>query len=271
MGYRRWLAIAVFPAWIGASAQTLPPTKIQPTALRQQIEQHMVAIPAGNFSMGDVQGMGGDSTEKPVHTVRLKGFRLSKFEVTFQQYDAYADATRHPRPADEGWGRGNLPVINVSWYDAQGFIAWLNSETGQRYRLPSEAEWEYAARAGSPNDYPWGDTFDPTRANGRGGNAYDDDDDESRHTMPVGSFPANRWGLHDMIGNVWEWTEDCAGVGYENAPADGSAWLRGNCVGRMVRGGAWAMDSWNLRVSRRYGAVASRGEVNTGFRLARDD
>lgn len=270
VGSRHWLVIAMTTAWTGAPAQVPPPPGVQADLLQRQIEQQMVLIPAGHFEMGDLSGNGGDSNEKPVHVVGLKGFWLSMFEVTFEQYDVYADATARPRPSDEGWGRGNRPVINVSWYDAQGFIAWLNDATGQKYRLPSEAEWEYAARAGNRTDFPWGDVFNPILANGRSAEA-EGADDEAVHTTPVGTFVANAWGLHDMIGNVWEWTQDCAHVGYKGAPADGSAWVEGDCVGRMIRGAAWALPPSNLRVSYRFGTSAFRGEVNTGFRLARDN
>jgi formylglycine-generating enzyme required for sulfatase activity len=266
-GFRYWLAIAMTAAWVSTSAQNATALRVRTELLLRQIEQQMVAIPAGSFEMGDLSGKGGNSDEKPVHVVKLKGFRLSRFEVTFEQYDVYADAAGRPRPSDEGWGRGSHPVINVSWYDAQGFIAWLNTATGHRYRLPSEAEWEYAARAGSRTDYPWGNDFDRIWTNG----ASPDENDTLGTTMPVGSFPANSWGLRDMIGNVWEWTQDCSRHYYDGAPVDGSARVEGDCVGRMVRGGAWALSPYCLRVSYRFGAVASRPEVNTGFRLARDN
>ena len=148
--------------------------------------------------------------------------------------------------ADEGWGRGDRPVINVSWDDAQAFVGWLSQETGESYRLPSEAEWEYAARAGTETRYSWGDEIGTNRANCDGcGSQWDD-----RQTAPVGSFPPNPFGLHDMHGNVGEWVEDCWNDSYRSAPADGIAWLSGDCDRRLSRGGSW----WSPRTIRAAGA-----------------
>ena len=125
----------------------------------------MVVIPAGSFQMGCVSGIDCGSDEKPVHEVKIDSFALSKYEVTFEEYDAFTDATGRERAADSGWGRGRRPVINVSWYDAMAYTAWLSEQTGKTYCLPSEAEWEYAARAGTETVYSWGDDIGTNRAN----------------------------------------------------------------------------------------------------------
>ncbi len=167
----------------------------------------MVVIPAGRFRMGDLNG-DDVSYAKPVHEVRIaKPFAMSRYEVTFAEYDRYAQATGKTKP-DDSWdsGRGNHPVIHVSWQDAQGYAKWLSRETGQRYRLPSEAEWEYAARAGSTTIYSWGDS-----PSGRHANANEDKgwpSDGYENTAPTGSFQLNQFGLYDMSGNVWERVED---------------------------------------------------------------
>ena len=133
------------------------------------------------------------------------------------------------------WGRGNRPAIDVSWHEAQAYVAWLSEKTGKRCRLLSESEWEYAARAGAATRYSWGDGIGRNRANCSGcGSRWDD-----RQTAPVGSFAANGFGLHDMHGNVWEWVADCWNGSYAGAPSDGSARESGNCSRRVLRGGAW--------------------------------
>lgn len=225
----------------------------------------MVEVKAGRFRMGDLGG-NGQSDERPVHDVAVAAFRLAKYEVTFEQYDLYAMVTGKALPDDRGWGRGNRPVINVNWEDAQGFIAWLNEQSGAKYRLPSEAEWEYAARAGSTTQYPWGDAFDPGRANG----SRVDGADQWSNTAPVGSLSANEFGLYDMVGNVWEWTADCWNASYEGAPPDGSAWTVGDCTRRLVRGGSWNLDPPPLRVSNRAGDDSAYRLDSLGFRLAQD-
>ena len=161
----------------------------------------MVWIPAGSFRMGDIQG-GGYSNEKPVHRVSVGKFAMGKFEVTFAEYDKFAEATGKSKPSDNGWGRGNRPVINVSWNDATAYAKWLSNQTGKTYRLPIEAEWEYAARAGTETKYWWGNDVGSNRANC----SNSDCKDSFEYTSPVGSFFANQFGLYDTVGNLWEWT-----------------------------------------------------------------
>ncbi len=233
----------------------------------------MVVIPAGSFQMGSLRPYYDDS-EYPVHSVRITSFELSKYEVTFEEYDAFTDATDRERANDEGWGRGRRPVINVSWHDAVAYTQWLSSQTGEHYRLPSEAEWEYATRAGSTTRYSWGDDSGRNRANCEWCSSRWD----GERTAPVGSFRANRWGLHDMHGNVNEWVQDCWNYNYRGAPGDGSAWESGDCSLRVLRGGAWGehpgyfsypSDSSDLRsAARRTGGIDQRLS-NRGFRVAR--
>ena len=228
----------------------------------------MVVIPAGSFRMGCLNDDGDcESREFPVHTVRVPRFALSKYTVTFEQWDACVDAggCRGYRPSDAGWGRGLRPVIHVNWHDAQSYVSWLSQQTGEEYRLPSEAEWEYAARAGTETKYHWGDEIGVNRANCKGcGSQWD-----SRQTAPVGSFDPNTWGLHDMHGNVWEWTEDCLNDSYEGAPSDGIAWTSGDCSRPVQRGGAWGYNTWLLRAAKRGGNTASHRYHGLGFRVAR--
>ncbi len=234
---------------------------------------------------------------RPVHRVTVPAFKLGKYEVTAGQFRAFVVATGYRTDAErnrdaEGcyiinasndneseWTPGSSwrnpgyavadkqPVVCVSWNDAQAFIDWLNDKTGGNYRLPSEAEWEYAARAGSTTEYSWGDDIGKNRANCDGcGSQWDND-----RTAPVGSFSANAWGLHDMHGNVWEWVQDCWNDSYEGAPVNGRAWISGACNSRVIRGSSWNNNPWDLRSADR-GWSGRSDRVNIiGFRLAQDE
>ena len=223
----------------------------------------MVVIPAGRFSMGCVSGLDCRYSEKPVHDVTIpQAFALSVHEVTFEDYDRFK---RQNKVTDNGWGRGWRPVINVSWDDAKEYVAWLSSQTRAEYRLPSEAEWEYAARAGSTAKFSWGNEGGGNRANcEQCGSPWD-----GKGTAPVGAFAPNAWGLHDMHGNVWEWVEDCWNDDYAEAPSDGSAWLSGECYVRVLRGGSWGAPPRVLRVAYRGGITAGYRSNFVGFRVAR--
>ncbi len=229
----------------------------------------MVVVPAGRFLMGSPAGQGND--ERPAHEVTIaRPFAVAKFALTFDEWDACAARGGcRPDVSDSGWGRGRRPVINVSWDDAQAYVKWLSRVTGKPYRLLSEAEYEYAARGGSETTYPWGDDI---KLNGKPmancdgcGSQWD-----NKQTAPVGSFAANRFGLYDIVGNVWEWTEDCWNGSYQGAPADGSAWTSGDCSRRVVRGGSWLNNPGSLRSAARYrnNLTVVRGYV-LGFRVAR--
>ena len=230
----------------------------------------MVVIPAGTFRMGCVSGLDCQpySNEAPKHTVTIsQPFAMSKHEVTFAQWDACvaAGGCGGYSPRDDGWGRGNRPVIYVSEQDAQAYVSWLSRVTSERYRLPSESEWEYAARAGSETTYSWGNEIGSNRANCDGcGSRWDDE-----MTAPVGSFSPNMFGLHDMHGNVWEWVEDCWNDRYEGAPSDGSAWLTGFCGSRVWRGGSWYNYSWSVRSAHRAPASTGSRNYGAGFRVVR--
>ncbi len=225
----------------------------------------LVVIPAGTFTMGSpLDEDGRDDSEGPQHEVRVPRFALGRHEVTFAQYDACVEAGGcAERPDDEGWGRGDRPVIDVSWDDAEAYVAWLSETTGEAYRLPSEAEWEYAARAGTTTPFSTGATISTSQAN------YDG---YYNNTMPVGSFDANPWDLFDMHGNVWEWVEDCLHVDYYGAPVDGSAWLEadgGNCLMRGLRGGSWYDNPRSLRSANRTFFDSDTPYWSSGFRVAR--
>jgi len=233
----------------------------------RKLSIEMVDIPGGNIRIGDISG-GGYKNEKPVHTVNISSFRMGKYEVTFDQWDACVTdgGCNSYSPSDRGLGRGNRPVTQVSWDNAQAFISWLNEKKDGGYRLPSEAEWEYAARAGTETKYPWGNDIGHNHANCRAcGSQWG-----GKSTAPVGQFPANAFGLYDMHGNVWEWTEDCFHNSYIGAPSDGSAWKDGKCSRRVLRGGSWYNKPRLIRSASRYRRAPSNRANLQGFRLAQD-
>ncbi len=232
----------------------------------------LVKIPGGSFNMGDLN-RGGSSDEKPAHPVKVKSFNLMKHEVTFAQFDIYVEQTDAEKPKDEGWGRGNRPVINVNWTEASDYASWLSEITGTRFRLPSEAEWEYAARAGSETKYPWGGSGLREKANyGKDicCNGQASGPDKWVNSSPVGSFPANQFGINDMHGNVWEWVQDCWNDSYNGAPNDGSAWLSGDCKRHLLRGGSWSSVPDYLRSANRDGNQTVKRNNSLGFRLVQE-
>lgn len=208
----------------------------------------MVVVPAGSFVMGSPPGeRGAEAAERPYHPVTfLRPFAVGRHEVTFAEWDACVaeGGCDRYRPRDEGWGRGRRPVIDVRWDDARNYVFWLSLKTGQSYRLLSEAEWEYAARGGTQTPYPWGEDFNPRESPicayaNVGTSVYGCSRGQPDRTVPVGSLRANGFGLHDMIGNVLEWTEDCWNDDYRAAPADGRASQFGDCRRRVLRGGSF--------------------------------
>jgi formylglycine-generating enzyme required for sulfatase activity len=235
----------------------------------------MIVVPVGSFLMGSSEDY--DVGEHPQHSVTIATrFAVAKFELTFAEWDAcVADrGCNGVMPSDQGWGRGRRPVINVNWYEAQAYVAWLAKLTRKPYRLLSEAEYEYATRAGTTTAYPWGSGI---KLNGQAmancgdcGSKWD-----GKQTAPVGSFPPNKFGLYDMVGNVWEWTEDCAHIDaangdYSGAPTDGSAWITGgDCDIREVRGGSWKEYPLNLRSEERDEELADVRRSEFGFRVGR--
>jgi|SoiMethySBSTD1v2_1073268.scaffolds.fasta_scaffold79723_3 formylglycine-generating enzyme required for sulfatase activity len=225
----------------------------------------MVVVPAGEFFMGSNDG---GASEKPLHKVNIaKAFAVGKFEVTFAEWDACVAAGGCPRsPEDQAWGRGRRPVINVSWDDVtKEYLPWLNRTTGKTYRLLTEAEWEYAARSSTRTAYSWGDSVDKNKANCSGcGSQWD-----NKQTAPVGSFQPNAFGLHDMLGNVWEWVQDCYTRNYVGAPSDGSAVSDAASCSRVRRGGSWDGAPNALYPSGRLGNGPRSRFNNMGFRVAR--
>ena len=239
----------------------------------------MVVVPSGRFMMGS---RSGDDDELPVHEVAIaRPFAVGVYEVTFDEWDACVSdrGCGGYRPDGEGWGRGNRPVVNVSWDDAKAYVRWLTGKTGKKYRLLSESEWEYVARGGTTTARYWGEgEMGQCRyANGadreakrhNSGWTVADCDDGYYRTAPVGSFQANGYKLHDVLGNVWEWTEDCWNESYAGAPSDGSAWKSGDCSRRVVRGGSWDLEPRNLRSAYRGGDGSGGRFVSNGFRIAR--
>lgn len=228
----------------------------------------MVVVPAGSFMMGSpASEKGRYMGEEPQHRVTIANtFALAKHEVTFAEWDACVNAggCNGYRPYDQGWGHSQRPVINVTWQHAQSYVTWLSDTTGKDYRLPSEAEWEYATRAGTTTPYTFGKSITASSAN------FNRNVDK---TTEVGSYPANPWGLYDMHGNVWEWVDDVWHYSYRGAPNDGSAWVNtGGVVTsdiRVMRGGSWLSSSRDLRSAKRVGVRVGNLGSDLGFRAAR--
>ena len=232
----------------------------------------MTEISGGAFDMGDLSGQLFSQEPLPVHLVTVQPFAMGVYEVTVDQWDACYDAGACTlSPSSGGWGGGYRPVITVGWDDVQEYLLWINDVTGKNYRLPSESEWEYAARAGSTTERWWGDQ-DPKCINGLVNGARFDDNVNCIDigTAAVGSYSRNAFGLYDVLGNVREWTEDCWHDDYIGAPSDGSAWTTGDCFQHVVRGGSWESDQNSLRSAYRAGHDATDRRYNLGFRIARD-
>ena len=266
-----WAVLALIQGLTFAEAEELARSATAPGTTFRDCEAcpEMVVVPAGSFMMGSPASEKGRSDyEGPLHRVTIPApFAVGKYEVTFAEWDACGAAGGCGGfvPPDWQWGRGDRPVINVSWQDAEAYARWLSQRTGEQYRLLSEAEWEYAARAGSQTRYAWGDAMGRGRANCDGcGSRWD-----NTSTAPVGSFSPNAYGLHDMHGNVREWASDCWNDDYAGAPADGAAWLQGDCERRGVRDGSWNHHPAVLRSAVRYWYRIDRPSPMLGFRVAR--
>jgi len=237
----------------------------------------LVVIPAGRFQMGSPEAEPGrDRDEGPPHQVTISApFALGRHEVTFEEWDAcVADGGCSAyRPAEQGWGGGRQPVMSIGLEDALTYTRWLGRKTGYAYRLPSEAEWEYAARAGTSTPFSTGMQITADQANFNAERIYNGSPTGSfrRRPLPVGSFPPNPFGLHDIHGNLQEWVSDCWHDSYRGAPTDGAAWMSDPCSGRVLRGGTWSYGPRSLRSANRNKVLspAERGEL-TGFRIARE-
>ena len=235
----------------------------------------MVAIPSGTFIMGSPEDEAGRSDDEgPQHEVTIaEPFALCETEVTFAQWDAcVADGGCDHEPGDQGWGRGNRPVIDVSWDDTQQYLAWLSANTGRTYRLPSEADWEYTARTGTTTPFSTGEMIGTDDANYNGNYPYAGGEKGAyrEKTLSVGSLTPNPFGLFDMHGNVWEWVEDRYHNSYQGAPSDGTAWLEGGNTARVVRGGSWVDDARDVRSAYRFAYEPGARGSNLGFRCAGD-
>jgi formylglycine-generating enzyme required for sulfatase activity len=261
------------------AAIAAPPIQTAPPAAGNVIKDcancpAMARLEPGAFRMGaPASEPARHISEGPVMPVTVsKPFAIATTEVTFAQWDAcIADGGCRYLPPDQGWGRADRPAVNVSFDDAKAYATWLSQKTGKTYRLPSEAEWEYAARAGSRGPFAIGASLAPTAANYNAHFAYGGKKGEYRkQTVPVASFAPNKFGLFDMHGNAWEWTADCWAESHEGAPQDGSAALGGDCSRRVLKGGAWNTGGWRLRSAHRIGKPRTAREYDNGFRVVRD-
>ncbi len=223
------------------------------------IEPEMVTIPAGSFMLGSPIEEVGRKADEQQKQLTLSAFKISKYEITFNQYDVFARATQRSPAADNGYGRDNRPVIFVSWQDASDYAEWLTAETGKNYRLPTEAEWEYAARAGTTTPYYTGNTITIQQANFNR---------TLNQSASVGSYPENPWGLHDMAGNIAEWTCSVYSETYDGAESECAS--PNSQAKRSVRGGAWFGDSSWQRSATRYARVPTDEHHLVGFRLVQD-
>lgn len=242
--------------------------KVQSLVMSIHVEPVMIPISRGTFRQGDIHALGG---AYPVQEVTIDSFTMGKYEVTFEEYDKFAIATARPLPNDQRWGRGSRPVINVSWEDAKAYAEWLSEATGKRFRLPTESEWEYAARSGDTYEI-WAGTSDEKLLADYAVYSVNSENLQNGTAM-VGEKKPNGFGLHDMSGNAWEWVEDCWHNNYEMAPTDGSAWLEtggGDCGRRVLRGGSWGHLPAGVRTSSRDKFDTGFRIISIGFRLAQD-
>ena len=306
------ISVLMFVALQAMAAAQDSPDKVPGTVFKDCVDcPEMVVIPAGRFMMGTMPGEEEREAlseefrnrSQPRHGVDVKSFSAGKFEVTQGQYRLFAEATRRGSDGCFVWtGAGfekdqtkdwrnpgyaqddSHPVACVSWDDAGAYVRWLGQRTGRDYRLLTEAEWEYAARAGTTTTRFWGAAGDISCGYANGADlaaaaqvpgasnwTVANCNDRYAYTAPVGSYRANAFGLHDMLGNVWEWTQDCWNGNYSGAPTDGSAWIAGDCFLRVVRGGSWEDAPLGLRAAYRVGSPTVIRVYIRGFRVARTD
>jgi formylglycine-generating enzyme required for sulfatase activity len=258
------------PAPAPPPAAPQPPAASQPAASQAAIRDcpqcpEIVLIAAGAFEMGSTEMF---DFEAPVHQVSIrKPFYIGRREVTFEEWDVcIAEGGCKQRPDDRGMGRARRPAIDLDWDDAKGYTAWLSQKTGHTYRLPSESEWEYVARAGSTTTYPWGKTVDKDKANCIGCTT-----DPLKKAVDTGTFKPNAFGIYDMTGNAAEWVEDCWNDNYRGAPADGSAWTKPQCRERVLRGGSFNNDPRYLRSAARFKYDHDVRFYTNGFRVVREN
>jgi formylglycine-generating enzyme required for sulfatase activity len=325
---RVFLSLLMMTLGTGGVHAQVPILKPSPS-LARKLAGEFVKVPAGRFRMGDVAGKAAAFpsqtssalSELPVHTVGIKAFKVGKTEVTRGQFATFVQETNYLTDAERNAGgnqgckildasdnrpiyrpgrnwrdplyaqKDDHPAVCLSWNDAQAFIEWLNKKTNGHFRLLSEAEWEYAARAGSEDEFPWGPDVNQSCSyanvadltpwpNGIDWKQQDvilkrasrmiDCNDGYFKPSPVATYKPNKFGLFDMIGNVWEWVQDCSNATYEGAPSDGSAWTTGDCSERLFLGGSYDNGREQLRVSVRFKSDPTLRDVALGFRLAED-
>jgi formylglycine-generating enzyme required for sulfatase activity len=267
------------------TAATKPGAKYGMTVPNSTISFEMVPIPAGEFAMGAADSdPAAAKDEKPQRKVRVDAFWMQAHEVTWDEYrlfmfqtqtgrtptkDALVDAVAGPtRPYVEmsfGMGINGFPAISMTQHAANKYAEWLSAKTGEFYRLPTEAEWEYAARAGTTSKFYWGETIAPKMAHCKGCGSSTD----IAGPLPVGSFPPNAFGLFDMSGNIDQWVADCFHRNYQGAPVDGSAWKEPNCRSRVLRGGSWRSDPTYLHSAARASYDTDVRYLTNGLRVAR--
>jgi len=225
----------------------------------------MIAAPSGTFSMGGTSSV-VSADEVPRHEVTVKSFAVGVYEVTFAEYYKFAAVSGRKKPNNNGWDIKNHPVVDVSWDDAYAYTRWLSQQTGKRYRLLSESEWEYVARAGSTSSFWWG-----TKPGTGNAHCFDCKSDyNTSKPAKIGTYKPNLFGLYDTAGNVFEWVHDCYHRNYQDAPTDGSVWEGGDCDVRIVRGGAYRSPANSMRAENREKFKSDKGQYNVGFRVARD-
>jgi formylglycine-generating enzyme required for sulfatase activity len=280
--HRVWFAAALSAAAVvgaGAYAKTSRHPASGPVSRPLVIKDcrdcpDMVAVPAGEFMMGSPKTEPHRGTEQQ-HTVTIfRAFAVSRFEITFAQWDAcLKDGGCGGDKPQAPWGRGPMPVVNVSWNNAKAYAAWLSRKTGRRYRLLSEAEWEYAARGGSAAAFAFGPTLSANQANFDASSRTELNPKgpmRGRAVQP-GRFKPNGFGLYDMHGNVWEWVEDCWNDEYgPGLPSDGKPALTGDCAGHVLRGGSWEDGAADVRAAARVASAATDRSWSDGIRVARE-
>lgn len=233
---------------------------IETTVFAEKPVIEWIDIPKGTFFMGSPVKEAGRDENELQHEVTVNAFMMSKYEITFEQYDNFCEADGREFPFDDSWGRGKRPVIGITWYDAIAFADWMGC------RLPTDEEWEYAARAGTTTPFYTGDCLSTDQANYNGHYPYNNcgKGKDRRKTMPVGRFAANAWGLHDMLGNVWEWCRNLEDDPVEPEKIPGLIYFDDP---RAIRGGSWDSSAMDCRSSRRNDADPTKHFRNIGFRL----
>jgi len=255
---------SLFP---GKHAKIEPPKVIRDKFIDGSFAPELIVIPAGTYTRG-YDDLDADFDEKPLQRVTIpNAFAIGRFEVTFNEFALFAQDTNRELPDDSEWGMGRRPVINVTWEDAKAYTQWLSQKTNTTYRLPTDAEWEYAARAGNDETFPWGQNFKMGQANCGGcGTIWD-----SERTAPVGRFPPNQFELYDMAGNVFEWTEDCWNNTFKDIGLQGQAYQNpAGCGARVIRGGSWTFPPKEVRSANRWRDLPQRRSDDTGFRVVKE-